>query len=202
MITAFVKAYCKQLLIVSMLAALVAGGVVAWNIHGDRQYDAGYAQAKADRKAEDEKARQHDEQEKATNEREAQQRIDQARNDALDAAARAGRLQQQLVAIREQLRQYNATVGAGSSAADTGVLLADVLEKSLERNRQLAEYADRAVEAGRALHEVLFSCAAPFDHTFRCLRMENILPRPPTTAPPMRLYGMIVDQTALTGTSA
>ncbi|MEI6984209.1 DUF2514 family protein, partial [Klebsiella pneumoniae] len=86
---------------------------------------------------------------KATNEREAQQRIDQARNDALDAAARAGRLQQQLVAIREQLRQYNATVGAGTSAADTGVLLADVLEKSLERNRQLAEYADRAAEAGR-----------------------------------------------------
>lgn len=131
------------------LAALVASGVVAWNIHGDTQYEAGYAQAKADRKAEDDKARQHDEQEKATNEREAQQRIDQARNDALDAAARAGRLQQQLVAIREQLRQYNATVGAGSSAADTGVLLADVLEKSLERNRQLAEYADRAAEAGR-----------------------------------------------------
>ncbi|HFP9202870.1 TPA: DUF2514 domain-containing protein [Raoultella ornithinolytica] len=149
MITALVKAYWKQLLIVAMLAALVASGVVAWNIHGDRQYDAGYAQAKADRKAEDEKARQHDEQEKATNEREAQQRIDQARNDALDAAARAGRLQQQLVAIREQLRQYNATVSAGSSAADTGVLLADVLEKSLERNRQLAGYADRAVEAGR-----------------------------------------------------
>lgn len=129
MITAFVKAYCKQLLIVSMLAALVAGGIVAWNIHGDIQYDAGYAQAKADRKAEDDKARQHDEQEKATNEREAQQRIDKARNDALDAAARAGRLQQQLVAIREQLRQYNATVGAGTSAADTGVLLADVLKK-------------------------------------------------------------------------
>ncbi|SUH14308.1 Protein of uncharacterised function (DUF2514) [Salmonella enterica subsp. enterica] len=52
-----------------------------------------------------------------------------ARNDALDAAARAGRLQQQLVAIREQLRQYNAIVGAGSSAADTGVLLADVLRQ-------------------------------------------------------------------------
>lgn len=46
------------------------------------------------------------------------------------------------VAIRERFRQYNATIGAGSSAADTGVLLADVLSKSLERNRQLAEYAD------------------------------------------------------------
>ncbi|EKG8622758.1 DUF2514 domain-containing protein [Escherichia coli] len=149
MICSFVKAYWKQLLIVVMLAALVVGGVVAWDVHGSRQYDAGYAQAKEDRKDEDERIRQHYEQEKATNEREAQQRIDQARNDALDAAARAGRLQQQLFAIREQLRQYNAIVDAGTSAADTGVLLADVLSKSLERNRQLAEYADRAAEAGR-----------------------------------------------------
>lgn len=149
MIWSLVKAYWKQLLIVVMLAALVVGGMVAWNVHGSRQYDAGYAQAKEDQKEADAKLRSLKEQEKATNEREAQQRIDQARNDALDAAARAGRLQQQLVAIREQLRQYNATVGAGSSAADTGILLADVFEKSLERNRQLAEYADRAAEAGR-----------------------------------------------------
>mgnify|MGYP001637411247 CR=1 FL=1 len=149
MIWAFVKAYWKQLLIVVMLASLAAGGRLAWVNHGETQYDAGYAQAKADRKAEDDKARQHDEQEKATNEREAQLALDRARNDALDAAARAGRLQQQLVAIREQLRQYNATVGAGASAADTGVLLADVLSESLERNRQLAEYADRAAESGR-----------------------------------------------------
>lgn len=156
MIWAFVKAYWKQLLMVAMLAAMVAmlaamvvGFRVAWVSHGETQYAAGYAKAKADRKAEDDKARQHDEQEKATNEREAQRALDKARNDALDAAARAGRLQQQLVAIREQLRQYNATVGAGASAADTGFLLADVLSKSLERNRQLAEYADRAAEAGR-----------------------------------------------------
>ncbi|MFB4629020.1 DUF2514 domain-containing protein [Enterobacter kobei] len=149
MILAFFKAYWKQLLIVSMLAVLAAGCRIAWVNHGETQYAAGYAQAQADQKQADAKLRSLKEQEKATNEREAQQRIDQARNDALDAAARAGRLQQQLVAIREQLRQYNATVGAGTSAADTGVLLADVLSKSLERNRQLAEYADRAAEAGR-----------------------------------------------------
>ncbi|EHG7584224.1 DUF2514 domain-containing protein [Citrobacter sedlakii] len=149
MILALVKAYWKQLLIIVMLAALVIGGVVSWNIHGDRQYAAGYAQAQAEQKEADAKLRSLKEQEKATNERESQRALDKARNDALDAAARAGRLQQQLVAIREQLRQYNATVGAGSSAADTGVLLADVLSKSLERNRQLAEYADRAAEAGR-----------------------------------------------------
>lgn len=149
MIRAFVKAYWKQLFIVLMLAALVIGCRVAWNEHGDRQYAAGYAQAQKDRQGQDAKERQRNEQEKVNNEHEAQQRIDQARNDALDAAASAGRLQQQLVAIREQLRQYNATVGAGSSTADTGILLTDVFEKSLERNRQLAEYADRAAEAGR-----------------------------------------------------
>ncbi len=53
MIKAFAKAYWKQLLIVAMLAALVHTGVVAWNAHGSRQYDAGYAQAKEDHKAED-----------------------------------------------------------------------------------------------------------------------------------------------------
>ncbi|EMW6581537.1 DUF2514 domain-containing protein [Enterobacter bugandensis] len=149
MIWAFVKAYWKQLYIVAMVIVSIIACRVAWVKHGDIQYDAGYAQAQADQKEADAKLRLLKEQEKATNEREAQQRIDQARNDALDAAARAGRLQQQLIAIREQLRQYNATVGAGASAADTGVLLADVLSKSLERNRQLAEYADRASEAGR-----------------------------------------------------
>ncbi|WP_407223554.1 DUF2514 domain-containing protein [Enterobacter roggenkampii] len=149
MIWEFVKAYWKQLLIVVMLAALAAGCRIAWVNHGETQYAAGYVQAQADQKQADAKLRLLKEQEKATNEREAQQRIDQARNDALDAAARAGRLQQQLVAIREKLRQYNATVGAGTSAAETGVLLTDVLSKSLERNRQLAEFADRAAEAGR-----------------------------------------------------
>lgn len=51
MILTFVKSYWKQLLIVLMLAALFIVGVVAWNIHGSRQYDAGYAQAEEDRKA-------------------------------------------------------------------------------------------------------------------------------------------------------
>ncbi|EGO9979324.1 DUF2514 domain-containing protein [Escherichia coli] len=149
MIWAFAKAYWKQLVIMAMLAVLVISGVVAWNAHGSRQYDAGYAQAQEDQKQADDKARSQRDQEKTQIEREAQSRIDVARVDAEHANAAAGRLQQQLVAIREQLRQYNAIVGAGTSAADTGILLADVLSKSLERNRQLAEYADRAAEAGR-----------------------------------------------------
>jgi ATPase subunit of ABC transporter with duplicated ATPase domains len=149
MISLFLKSYWKQLLIMSMLAALVTGGIIAWHVHGSTQYEAGYAQAQADAKAAIAREKKQNEKDKETNEREAQQRIDQARNDALDAASRAERLQQQLVAIRKQLGQYNHSLGVGPSAADTGILLADVLSQSLERNRQLAEYADRAAEAGR-----------------------------------------------------
>lgn len=149
MIRLFVKAYWKKLLFISMLAALLIGCREAWISHGDTRYAAGYAKAKVEQRTADDIAKAEREKEKATSEREAQHRIDQARSDALDAASRAGRLQQQLVAIRKQLGQYNDAIGAGPSAADTGVLLADVLSKSLERNRQLAEYADRAADAGR-----------------------------------------------------
>ena len=69
MISAFVKAYWKQLLIVVMIAALVISGVVAWNVHGGRQYDAGYAQAKADQNQADDKARSQRDQEKTQIER-------------------------------------------------------------------------------------------------------------------------------------
>ena len=145
----FIRAWWKPLAVIMIIAALALACRAAWVSHGNARYDAGYAQAKAEQAAAEQAALKSREQEKIINEREAQQRIDQARNDALDAADRAGRLQQQLVAIRKQLGQYNDAIGAGASAADTGILLTDVFSKSLERNRQLAEYADRAAEAGR-----------------------------------------------------
>ena len=145
----FIRAWWKPLAVILVIAAIGLACRVAWVSHGNARYDAGYAKVKAEQAAAEQAALKSREQEKAINEREAQQRIDQARNDALDAADRAGRLQQQLIAIRRQLGQYNDAIGAGPSAADTGILLTDVFSKSLERNRQLAEYADRAAEAGR-----------------------------------------------------
>ncbi|MEG2664566.1 MAG: DUF2514 family protein, partial [Hafnia sp.] len=71
MILAFVKAYWKQLLIVVMLAALAAGGRLAWVNHGETQYEAGYAQAKADQKHVDDKERSQRDQEKIQIERDA-----------------------------------------------------------------------------------------------------------------------------------
>lgn len=96
MIWAFAKAYWKQLVIMAMLAVLVISGVVAWNAHGSRQYDAGYAQAQEDQKQADDKARSQRDQEKTQIERETQSRIDVARVDAEHANAAADSLRAEL----------------------------------------------------------------------------------------------------------
>lgn len=145
---AFLKAWWKPLALLAVLALLVAGARIAWVKHGQEQYDAGYAKRGEDQVAADKLTRKQREEENARNEREAQNRINQARNDAMLAAQHAGGLQRQLDTIRQQLREYSTANGFGSSAGDTGVLLADLLSKSVERNRQLADYADRAATAG------------------------------------------------------
>ncbi|GAL57181.1 putative phage tail protein [Pseudescherichia vulneris NBRC 102420] len=144
----FLKVWWKPLALLAVLALLVAGARIAWVKHGQAQYDAGYAKRGEDQVAADKLTRKQREEENARNEREAQNRIDQARNDAMLAAQRAGGLRNQLDTIRQQLREYSTANGFGSSAGDTGVLLADLLSKSVERNRQLADYADRATTAG------------------------------------------------------
>lgn len=145
---AILKAWWKPLVLLAVLALLVVGARIAWVNHGQAQYDAGYAKRGEDQVAAEKIIRQQREEEKVLNEREAQSRIDQAQRDAMLAAQRAGGLQHQLDTIRQQLREYSAANGFGSSAGDTGVLLADLLSKSVERNRQLADFADRAAAAG------------------------------------------------------
>lgn len=142
------KAWWKPLVMLAVLALLVAGCRIAWVKHGQVQYDAGYAKRGEEQVEADKAALKLREEEKTRNEREAQNRIDQARNDAMLAAQRAGGLQRQLNTIGQQLREYSAANGFGSSAGDTGILLADLLSKSVERNRQLADFADRAAAAG------------------------------------------------------
>lgn len=116
--------------------------------YGDQRYAEGKAQAIADQKAADKLEEQRRNAELQKIQADAQQRIDAARNDAVNAAAKSGRLQQQITSIRKQLVGYSAAESIGNPAAETGVLLGDVLSKSVERNRQLADYADRAREAG------------------------------------------------------
>lgn len=142
--------YWRLLAIIIIVAAgalWVRGEVTEY---GDQRYAEGKAQAIAEQKAADKKEEQRRNAELQKIQADAQQRIDAARNDAVNAAAKSGRLQQQLTSIRKQLVGYSTSESIGNPAADTGVLLGDVLSKSVERNRQLADYADRAREAGLA----------------------------------------------------
>lgn len=140
--------YWRPLAIIIIVAAGALWATNKVSSYGEHQYAAGYAKAVAEQKAADKKEEQRRNAELQKIQADAQQRIDAARNDAVNAAAKSGRLQQQLANIRKQLVGYSTSEAIGNPAAETGVLLADVLSKSLERNRQLAEYADKAREAG------------------------------------------------------
>ncbi|WP_334353981.1 DUF2514 family protein [Enterobacter hormaechei] len=148
MIWAFAKAYWKQLLIVLMLAALIIVGVVAWNVHGSRQYDAGYAQAQADQKQADDKARAQRDQEKAQIEREAQSRIDVARVDAEHANTAADSLRAELDKTRLLAEHYTGTFPAGTPASKVIGVLADMLEESNRDYIAAAAEAERYRSAG------------------------------------------------------
>ena len=128
------------------LLALVIYG--KWVNYGKEKYSAGYLAAVEAQKTKDKEASEQHERDKKTVETEAQRRVDAARADATAAAVKSGRLQQQLTSIRKQLVDYSRTESIGNPAAATGVLLSIVLSQSVERNRQLAEYADSAREAG------------------------------------------------------
>ena len=140
--------YWRPLAIIIIVAAGALWAANKVSSYGEQQYAAGYAKAIAEQKAADEQEEQRRNAELQKIQADAQQRIDAARNDAVNAAAKSGGLQQQLTSIRKQLVGYSTAESIGNPAAETGVLLADVLAKSIERNRQLADYADRAREAG------------------------------------------------------
>ena len=133
------------IIIVAFCALWVRSEIISY---GDQRYAEGKSQAIADQKAADEQEEQRRNAELQKIQADAQQRIDAARNDAVNAAAKSGRLQQQLANIRKQLVGYSTAESIGNPAAETGVLLTQLLSESVERNRQLADYADRAREAG------------------------------------------------------
>jgi hypothetical protein len=148
MILEIAKTYWKQIAVIAGVALLALVIYGKWVNYGKEKYNAGYLAAVEAQKTKDKEASEQHERDKKTVETEAQRRVDAARADATAAAVKYGRLQQQLTTIRKQLLDYSRTESIGNPASNTGVLLADVLSKSVERNRQLAEYADSAREAG------------------------------------------------------
>ena len=142
--------YWRPLAIIIIVAICALWVVNKVSSYGEQRYNDGYAKAVAEQNTANEKEEQRLNAELQKIQVDAQQRINAARNDAINAAAKSGRLQQQLANIRKQLVGYSTAESIGNPAAETGVLLSDVLAKSVERNRQLADYADRAREAGLA----------------------------------------------------
>lgn len=140
--------YWRSMAIIIIVAICALWVINKVTSYGEQRYNDGYAKAVAEQKAANEKEEQRRNAELQKIQADAQQRIDAARNDAVNAAAKSGRLQQQLANIRRQLVGYSTAESIGNPAAETGILLGDVLAKSVERNRQLADYADRAREAG------------------------------------------------------
>ena len=140
--------YWRPLTLIIIVAAGVLWAANKVSSYGEQQYAAGYAKAVAEQKTADEQEEQRRNAELQKIQADAQQRIDAARNDVVNAAAKSGRLQQQLANIRKQLVGYSTVESIGNPAAETGVLLAQLLSESVEINRQLADYADRAREAG------------------------------------------------------
>lgn len=136
MIWAFVKAYRKQLIIMAVLAVLVISGVVAWNVHGIRQYDAGYAQAKEDQKQADDKLRSQREQEKTQIEREAQSRIDAARADAEYANSAADSMRAELDKTRRLAEHYTGSFPLARQPARSSVCSPTCLKKATEFTTQ------------------------------------------------------------------
>ncbi|MGB7801412.1 DUF2514 domain-containing protein [Buttiauxella sp.] len=77
----------------------------------------------------------------------AQTQLDKARLDAANAQSAADKLQLTIANIRRQLAasetsKLSAIANASATRANSGILLADVLSKSVERNQQLATTAD------------------------------------------------------------
>lgn len=144
--------------IIALLAGLaIAGGLAASGVwlyqkgdaNGYERYKAAQnqrdLQAMAKRKAEDDQRQAA----KAADEAAAAAARDQAIADAASARASADRLRGELAAIRRTVMQYSDAKPARTGAGETAILLADVLEKSVRRNEQLADFADRAWEAAR-----------------------------------------------------
>ncbi|HEY2452890.1 MAG TPA: DUF2514 family protein [Scandinavium sp.] len=158
---------------------LTAGGLIllalCWFSHA--RYESGYQAADSSWKLKDEKrqkanalalaSKQADERSKEKERRdaadkaaaEADTQLAKARADAADAERTGDQLRATISAIRKQFAasetgRLSAVAAASSARANTGILLANVLESADKRAGELAEYADRARIAGQTCEKI------------------------------------------------
>ena len=83
--------------------------------------------------------------------------------------------------------------------AASGTALAVTIRQRAAVSRQTARRS-RSPSRDRFACFALFTVRPPLLYTFKCLRIENRLPRPPTSAPPATLLVRTVVHTASRGT--
>ncbi|WP_019689967.1 DUF2514 domain-containing protein [Pseudomonas fluorescens] len=163
--TVYLKAGAILLLITLACGALFGAyhhGETLANAEWQDRWDKAVAQQQKDKAAAEsaarveEQRRQHATDEVAIH---ATQALEQARTDAATANTAAGRLREsaaKLVTAASSCSGNSGTATAGTPATNPGNLLAVVLDKSVQRNRELAEIADTARVNGLA-------CEAAYD---------------------------------------
>lgn len=116
--------------------------------YGDQRYNAGYARAIAEQKEADKREEQRRDAEKQKIQADAQQRIDVAHRDAVDAAARADGVRRETDRIRQLAEQYTGTQSAGVSTRKVISMLAELYEASERDYLAASTEADRYYNAG------------------------------------------------------
>lgn len=133
------------IIIVAAGALWIRGEVIEY---GDQRYAEGKAQAIAEQKTADEQEGQRRNAELQKIQADAQQRIDAARNDAVNAAAKSGRLRAETERIRKLAERYTGTQPASVPTRKVIVMLTQLLDESNDAYRRTAEEADRYYNAG------------------------------------------------------
>lgn len=133
------------IIIVTFCALWVRSEIIDY---GDQQYDAGYAKAITEQKEADKREEQRRDAEKQKIQADAQQRIDVARRDAVDAESSAKRMRGELDRIRQLASQYAGTESSGKTTREVIIMLGGMLEESNDAYRRTAEEADGYYNAG------------------------------------------------------
>lgn len=133
------------IIIVAFCALWVRSEIIDY---GNQRYDVGYAKAIAEQKEADKREEQRRDAEKQKIQADAQQRIDVARRDAVDAESSAKRMRWELDRIRQLASKYTGTESSGKTAREVIIMLGGMLEESNDAYRRTAEEADRYYNAG------------------------------------------------------
>lgn len=141
------------IIIVAFCALWVRSEIIDY---GSQRYDAGYAKAIAEQKKANKREEQRRDAEKQKIQADAQQRIDVARRDAVDAESSAKRMRRELDRIRQLASKYTGTESSGKTASEVIIMLGWMLEESNDAYRRTAEEADGYYNAG-------LSCQLQYD---------------------------------------